>query len=182
MLNRRSLLSLLPFTVLVLSGFAPATVGDKDGSTRLLRTPTVSATQIAFAYANNIWIVERAGGIARRLTSFPGPDRQSALLARRQMDRLQRANTPATSTSTWSPPKAASPSASPGIPAPTPCRAGRPTARSVLFASARATAGAQRRAALLDRAGRRRRRRADGAAARLSGQDLRPTARTSPTA
>ena len=42
-------------------------------STRLLRTPTVSATQIAFAYANNIWIVERSGGNARRLTSFAGP-------------------------------------------------------------------------------------------------------------
>ncbi len=40
--------------------------------TRLLRQPTVSATQIAFAYANNIWIVERAGGAARRLTSFQG--------------------------------------------------------------------------------------------------------------
>src|SRR5947209_4647169 len=40
--------------------------------TRLLRTPTVSATQIAFAYANNIWVVERAGGPARRLTSFHG--------------------------------------------------------------------------------------------------------------
>ena len=44
-------------------------------ATRLLRTPTVSATQIAFAYANNIWIVERAGGNARRLTSFAGPTR-----------------------------------------------------------------------------------------------------------
>ena len=32
------------------------------GQTRLLRTPTVSATQIAFAYANNIWTVPRAGG------------------------------------------------------------------------------------------------------------------------
>ncbi len=42
-------------------------------ATRLLRTPTVSATQIAFAYANNLWIVERAGGNARRLTSFAGP-------------------------------------------------------------------------------------------------------------
>ena len=40
--------------------------------TRLLRMPTVSATQIAFAYANNIWIVERSGGAARRLTSFQG--------------------------------------------------------------------------------------------------------------
>src|SRR5512144_2623745 len=42
------------------------------GSTRLLRTPTVSASQIAFAYANNIWVVDRAGGSARRLTSFQG--------------------------------------------------------------------------------------------------------------
>ena len=40
--------------------------------TRLLRTPSVSAQHIAFAYANNIWIVERAGGAARRLTSFQG--------------------------------------------------------------------------------------------------------------
>jgi len=40
--------------------------------TRLLRTPTVSATHIAFAYANNIWMVERAGGVARRITSFAG--------------------------------------------------------------------------------------------------------------
>src|SRR5947208_1142302 len=42
------------------------------GGTRLLRTPTVSATQIAFAYAQNIWTVPRAGGMARRVTSFPG--------------------------------------------------------------------------------------------------------------
>jgi tricorn protease len=40
--------------------------------TRLLRTPTVSATHVAFAYANNIWTVERAGGMARRVTSFQG--------------------------------------------------------------------------------------------------------------
>ena len=40
--------------------------------TKLLRSPTVSATQIAFVYANNIWTVERAGGRARRLTSFQG--------------------------------------------------------------------------------------------------------------
>src|SRR5688572_19555367 len=41
-------------------------------ATKLLRSPAISATHIAFAYANNIWIVERAGGAARRLTSFPG--------------------------------------------------------------------------------------------------------------
>ncbi|MEP6635891.1 MAG: PDZ domain-containing protein [Acidobacteriota bacterium] len=43
-----------------------------SGGTRLLRTPTVSTTAIAFAYANNIWSVPRSGGSARRLTSFPG--------------------------------------------------------------------------------------------------------------
>src|SRR5258705_492359 len=42
------------------------------GPTKMLRSPTVSAKQIAFAYAQNIWIVPRAGGDARRLTSFQG--------------------------------------------------------------------------------------------------------------
>ena len=45
---------------------------DPNGGTRLLRTPTVSASHVAFAYGGNIWIVERAGGDARRLTSFAG--------------------------------------------------------------------------------------------------------------
>ncbi|MBI1809102.1 MAG: PD40 domain-containing protein, partial [Gemmatimonadetes bacterium] len=40
--------------------------------TRMLRSPSVSADQIAFAYAQNIWIVPRSGGVARRLTSFQG--------------------------------------------------------------------------------------------------------------
>src|SRR4029450_11478982 len=40
--------------------------------TRMLRSPTVSEKHIAFAYANNIWIVDRGGGAARRLTSFQG--------------------------------------------------------------------------------------------------------------
>src|SRR5688572_32660954 len=40
--------------------------------TRLLRTPSISATHVAFAYANNIWIVDRKGGDARRLSSFQG--------------------------------------------------------------------------------------------------------------
>jgi tricorn protease len=37
--------------------------------TRLLRQPTVSATQIAFEYGGDLWITGRAGGEARRLTS-----------------------------------------------------------------------------------------------------------------
>ena len=59
-------------TFLVLAGWQTAASGANGPSTRLLRSPTVSATQIAFAYANNIWVVERAGGTARRLTSFQG--------------------------------------------------------------------------------------------------------------
>ncbi|MBY0490700.1 MAG: DPP IV N-terminal domain-containing protein, partial [Gemmatimonadaceae bacterium] len=43
-----------------------------QGGTRLLRTPSVSDRHIAFAYANNVWVVDRAGGAARRLTSFQG--------------------------------------------------------------------------------------------------------------
>src|SRR5213594_1019554 len=44
----------------------------QNSGTRLLRSPSVSDTQIAFAYAQNIWIVPRAGGMARRVTSFQG--------------------------------------------------------------------------------------------------------------
>ncbi|HET9012124.1 MAG TPA: PDZ domain-containing protein [Gemmatimonadaceae bacterium] len=40
--------------------------------TRMLRSPSVSQRHIAFAHAGNIWIVERSGGAARRLTSFAG--------------------------------------------------------------------------------------------------------------
>ncbi len=38
----------------------------------MLRQPSASATHVAFAYANNIWTVERSGGMARRLTSLAG--------------------------------------------------------------------------------------------------------------
>src|SRR5581483_1882826 len=56
------------------AGNTPATSSTVNGhsGTRMLRSPTVSATQIAFAYANNIWVVDRAGGNARRLTTFQG--------------------------------------------------------------------------------------------------------------
>jgi tricorn protease len=40
----------------------------------LLRQPTVSRTQIAFSYAGDLWIVDRAGGDARRLTANPGSE------------------------------------------------------------------------------------------------------------
>jgi tricorn protease len=54
------------------SVFGVTTLAANGEATRLLRTPTVSATHVAFAYANNIWVAERSGAVARRLTSFQG--------------------------------------------------------------------------------------------------------------
>ncbi|MFQ5739078.1 MAG: PDZ domain-containing protein [Acidobacteriota bacterium] len=41
---------------------------------RLLREPDVSATQITFVYAGDIWVVSKGGGIAHRLSSPPGEE------------------------------------------------------------------------------------------------------------
>ena len=54
------------FVWLALAGRAGAAQG-----TRLLRQPTISATQVAFTYGSDLWIADRAGGAARRLTSTP---------------------------------------------------------------------------------------------------------------
>jgi tricorn protease len=74
----RSCVHLPPAALLFASSLAVAPVAQAQtpaqtqSQTRMLRSPSVSATDIAFAYANNIWIVPRAGGTARRLTSFGG--------------------------------------------------------------------------------------------------------------
>ena len=67
MMSRRCLWLLLP--ALLLLPIAAAAQG-----TQLLREPTVSDQHIVFAYANDLWIVDRAGGDAQRLTSFPGTE------------------------------------------------------------------------------------------------------------
>jgi len=59
---------LLAFTALF--GATPAGAADA----RLLRNPAVSSTQVAFVYANDLWIVDLAGGQARRLTTSPGAE------------------------------------------------------------------------------------------------------------
>ncbi|MFN0179013.1 MAG: PDZ domain-containing protein [Gemmatimonadales bacterium] len=46
--------------------------GPIAAQTLLLRQPSVSERHIAFAYANNIWVVDRTGGDARRVTSYHG--------------------------------------------------------------------------------------------------------------
>jgi tricorn protease len=42
--------------------------------TKLLREPSVSEKAIVFSYANDLWIVNRGGGIAQRLTSSIGTE------------------------------------------------------------------------------------------------------------
>ena len=63
---------LLPWLVLPAVTVSVLAAAPNGEPTKLLRSPAISATQIAFAYANNIWVVERGGGTARRLTSFQG--------------------------------------------------------------------------------------------------------------
>ena len=55
--------------VAVVGAAASADVSPHAG---MLRTPGVSATHIAFVYANDIWVVPRAGGQAVPLASPPG--------------------------------------------------------------------------------------------------------------
>ena len=40
--------------------------------TRLLRQPTISSKNIVFVYADDLWLVDREGGDAKRLTSHEG--------------------------------------------------------------------------------------------------------------
>ncbi len=66
------LLGLIFFVTL--AGFAavPELRAQSANQYALLRKPTVSKTQIAFSYGGDLWIVDRSGGDARRLTSDIG--------------------------------------------------------------------------------------------------------------
>ncbi len=72
MSNRVSRGALLGVCAGIVAVAALVPLGGAPAPTKLLRQPTVSATHVAFAYANNIWSVDRKGGVARRLTSFQG--------------------------------------------------------------------------------------------------------------
>ena len=48
--------------------------GASAQGTRLLRQPSLSATQIAFEYGGDIWVVDKNGGEARRITSTPATE------------------------------------------------------------------------------------------------------------
>ncbi|HVU65081.1 MAG TPA: hypothetical protein VHC70_13960, partial [Phycisphaerales bacterium] len=58
-------------TLAALVALSPARA-DSTPDARMLRYPTVSATQIAFVYANNIWVVPRTGGVAAPVAAPPG--------------------------------------------------------------------------------------------------------------
>ena len=64
----RKLRLLLVALASILSQFSAA----QSNPPLLLRFPTVSKTQIVFTYADDLWIVSRDGGAARRLTSAAG--------------------------------------------------------------------------------------------------------------
>lgn len=46
----------------------------QNGQARLLRQPAINENHLVFAYANDVWITDRAGGEARRLTTFQGAE------------------------------------------------------------------------------------------------------------
>ena len=63
----------LPLLSLLFLGLLPGPLTAQ--STRLLHQPDISAKYIAFAYAGDIWLVPRAGGDARRVTSSPAVEK-----------------------------------------------------------------------------------------------------------
>jgi tricorn protease len=69
-LRLRELLALVVVPLLLIALCLPAAA--QTDPPLLLRFPTVSKTQIVFNYGGDLWIVSRAGGDARRLTSGAG--------------------------------------------------------------------------------------------------------------
>jgi tricorn protease len=66
--------------LLLAAALTPAPSAAQDGpGTRFLRQPDVSAEHIAFVHANDVWIVPRQGGAARRLTSDDGAETSPAI-------------------------------------------------------------------------------------------------------
>ena len=59
-------------TLIVLTATTLAHAQPDTSDTRLLTMPAVSATQIAFVYADDLWVADREGKNARRLTSDIG--------------------------------------------------------------------------------------------------------------
>src|SRR5690349_17330715 len=62
------------FFLAVFASFFLTPIGSAQISARLFRTPDVSATQIAFVYGGDLWIVNKEGGTASKLSSPSGAE------------------------------------------------------------------------------------------------------------
>ena len=58
--------------LLAVSGALPAALAEHKPHAAMMRFPDVSATQIVFAYADDLWVAPREGGLAIPLASPPG--------------------------------------------------------------------------------------------------------------
>ncbi|MEJ2538453.1 MAG: PDZ domain-containing protein [Gemmatimonadota bacterium] len=73
------LLTLPLVTAFALLSLGPVAAVGQEAGTRFLRQPDASDRHIAFVHANDVWVVEREGGTARRLTSDTGAETSPAL-------------------------------------------------------------------------------------------------------
>ncbi len=69
---------------------AAASAADTPAPQGYYRFPAIHGDTIAFVAEGDVWTVGVNGGVARRLTSHPGEETQSADLARRKAHRLCR--------------------------------------------------------------------------------------------
>ncbi|HUA16087.1 MAG TPA: PDZ domain-containing protein [Verrucomicrobiae bacterium] len=58
----------------LLLGSVVAAVGEDLPEGRLLRFPDVSKDKIVFSYGGDLWLAQRSGGVAQRITSHPGQE------------------------------------------------------------------------------------------------------------
>ena len=68
MLKKTSVILSALIFVLGMAILAQTAAGIDTTDTRLLTQPAISATEIAFVYANNLWVADLDGGNPRQLT------------------------------------------------------------------------------------------------------------------
>src|SRR6185436_15158263 len=66
------------FTFAGVLGAVTASLYAAPGSIHLLQKPAMNKTEIVFSYSGDLWHVGREGGVASRLTSGPGFERDAA--------------------------------------------------------------------------------------------------------
>jgi tricorn protease len=62
------------YLITLLALALPSTGHPQSGPPLLLREPALSASEICFSFAGDLWTVPRAGGAAHRLTASPGTE------------------------------------------------------------------------------------------------------------